>query len=341
MRGTSILTENSSYVCFNMKSATLIEQGGVFEVRVINEATMQPRAGGGVRGCVTSFSKASRKRLIDLTSRLDVKGHRVVFMTLTFSSNPELSEARRAFKMFTMRIRRKNPQMSAIWRLERQKRGAIHYHLIMFDFPFTPQAGLQSSWEECTGEETSILDIRLVRRGRKSVMYYVSKYVAKHGDGDGDGVSGSTSLVKGTYQHEVESGRHWGYINREKLPFADRFEYHVEGGDAVRYALWGITATSKGRSGKSNVHAKLYCSNKEVKEMMRFALSICELQGEAVVRRRGERLSWRNDERLAAAHDVNVLVAWDRRRMEERERWVCVVKGQRIKRKYYCRKSSR
>jgi len=90
--------------------------------------------------------------------------------------------------------------------------------MLLFKFPFVPQKELQKVWEACTREARSVLDIRLVH-GARSVMAYISKYIAKK-----DERSEITSLDDGSYQHEGSgklSGRFWGYINKELLPLGE------------------------------------------------------------------------------------------------------------------------
>lgn len=117
-----------------------------------------------------------------------------------------------------MRLRRRFLSASAVWRLEYQpRRGAIHFHVLAFNLPFWKQAEVQKQWEACTGEERSIVDIRLIH-GARSIMAYISKYIAKVDDRP------TTSLDDGAYQHEGEkpsTGRFWGYINKELLPLGE------------------------------------------------------------------------------------------------------------------------
>lgn len=252
-----------------MAIATIQAQGQVYEVRRLDTATRLKRSGGGIRGVITGFSRASRRRLIDLAARLDTDNVRKTFLTLTFSGSPEPDKAKVALKRFTMRLRRAYPNFSAIWRLERQERGAIHFHLICFSLPYIPQRELQSVWEKCTDEDRSILHIKLLNSSR-AVMNYVSKYIAKGEDG-----SVFPSLDKPTYQHAT--GRHWGYVNKESLPMAASWSFHVADGDAVRYAMWGCFALSNGRAGRSLQHIKLFCD--DALDMLKFTLSICDHQG--------------------------------------------------------------
>lgn len=151
-------------------------------------------------------------------ARLKVRKIRATFLTLTFMEMVTNENAKMVFKRFVMRLRRAYPTCSAVWRMEYQpKRGAIHFHLLLFKLPFWKQAEVQKTWESCTGEPRSIVDIRLVH-GARSIMAYVSKYIAKIEDEP-------TSLDDVPYQHGEEktrtAGRFWGYINKELLPLGE------------------------------------------------------------------------------------------------------------------------
>jgi hypothetical protein len=177
-------------------------------------------SGGGRRGVIRKFSRASRRRLMRFMARLQVRKIRATFLTLTFAEMLSHEQARIVFKRFSMRLRRKFEQCAAVWRLEYQpKRGAIHYHLICFNLPFWKQSEIQKEWEACTLESRSIVDIRLIH-GARSIMAYVAKYVAKVDDTE------IASLDDGSYQHkggETASARFWGYINKELLPLGQKF----------------------------------------------------------------------------------------------------------------------
>lgn len=140
-------------------------------------------------------------------------------------------EAKRAFKRFSMRVRRAFPQTSIVWRMEYQERGAIHFHLLCFNLPYWSQKELQKTWEACTGESRSIVDIRLVH-GARSVMAYVSKYIAKASQ-----TELPTSLDDVSYQHdcsEESAGRFWGYINKELLPLGQKYSGVLIRSDVIK-----------------------------------------------------------------------------------------------------------
>jgi len=192
-------------------------QGSLLKMRVTGYQS-QRQSHGGKRGIIRTFSRASRLRLMRFMARLKVRKIRATFLTLTFTEMVTHERAKIVFKRFTMRLRRAFASCSAVWRLEYQpKRGAIHYHLICFNLPFWKQAEVQKCWEACTEELRSIVDIRLIH-GARSIMAYVSKYIAKVDD------DAPTSLDDGSYQHderEPSHSRFWGWIQKELLPVGE------------------------------------------------------------------------------------------------------------------------
>jgi len=192
-------------------------QGSLLSMKVTGFKS-RPNGNGGKRGIIRVFSRASRLRLMRFMARLKTRKIRATFLTLTFTEMVSNEIAKQVFKRFTMRLRRAYPTVSAIWRMEYQpKRGAIHFHLICFNLQFWKQAEVQKTWEDCTHEQRSIVDIRLIH-GARSIMAYVSKYIAKVD------TSETTSLDNGAYQHAPRddmSGRFWGYINKKLLPLGE------------------------------------------------------------------------------------------------------------------------
>lgn len=170
-------------------------------------------------------------------------------------------DAKAAFKRFRMRLDRRFKKWSAVWRMEPQERGAWHFHLICFNLPFIPQAVLQRTWQQCTREPMSIVNISLVTGGDKEVMSYVSKYVAKLSP-----TESTTSLDKAPYPHDEgeepdDPGRFWGTINRGKLPYAVRRKLCFY--DQLAFQeLWSwMIATTKGKIGEYRHNARCYCTN--------------------------------------------------------------------------------
>lgn len=193
-------------------------QGSLLLLKVMGFKS-QSSINASKRGIIRTFSPASRRRLMRFMARLKVRKIRATFLTLTFTEMVSNEQAKTAFKRFTMRLRRAFPYASGVWRMEYQpKRGAIHFHMLCFNLPFWLQAEVQKTWEACTREARSIVDIRLVH-GARSVMGYVSKYIAKIDN------EPPASLDDGSYQHASAgglAGRFWGYINKEHLPLGQK-----------------------------------------------------------------------------------------------------------------------
>jgi len=193
-------------------------QGSLLSLKVLGFKS-QPNINASKRGIIRVFSAASRRRLMRFMARLKTRKIRATFITLTFTEVVSNEQAKKVLKRFTMRLRRSFTEASAIWRLEYQERGAPHFHLLVFNLPFWKQAELQKTWEACTGEVRSVVDIRLVH-GSRSIMAYISKYIAKK-----DERSEMTSLDDGSYQHASAgglAGRFWGWINKELLPLGQK-----------------------------------------------------------------------------------------------------------------------
>jgi len=219
-----LLTDRLARVWFAMHYFDLPEliasieaQGSLLSMKVRGYKSA-PNKHGSKRGIIRVFSQAARRRMMRFLARLKTRKIRATFITLTFTEVVSNERAKLVFKRFSMRLRRRFEEMSAVWRMEFQERGAIHFHILAFKMPFWKQKELQETWEACTEERRSIAHIKLVH-GAKMIMAYISKYIAKK-----DERSEITSLEDGSYQHEGRdklSGRFWGYINKELLPLGE------------------------------------------------------------------------------------------------------------------------
>lgn len=172
------------------------------------------------RGRIKSFTAQSRRRILRFMARLRAGRYRATFITLTFKGYPSNNRAKMVLRRFKMRLQRFAPEASFVWRMEYQKRGSIHFHLLCFGLPYWAQADVQEAWTACTEEDTSRVDIRLVR-SKRGVMHYVSKYIAKR-----SATKSRTSLVSVPYLHvgrKWRKGRFWGYHNKERLPLAQKY----------------------------------------------------------------------------------------------------------------------
>lgn len=231
-------------------------------VKVKTEQDKPQKRPNGKRGKVSVFSKASRKRLLQLFATLNAKKY--LFLTLTYGDlYPDTDTAKRHLKNFLKRIQYRYPRVCGVWRIEYQDRGAPHYHIVLMNVNFIDKKVIVKLWEEIIGREFSnntfdksgernltFTRIEAIRKHKK-VMSYISKYVAKtekSGNKNQDTVvsehkqnfragqdapalafkerSDANGFNYVTYQHK---GRFWGVFGFEFFPFAPKTEVDFNG----------------------------------------------------------------------------------------------------------------
>lgn len=196
-----------------------------------------PSTKSKTRGEITHFSKKSRKRLLTQAARLDLetylKDNRAIFITLTYGQTfPSPKTAKKHLFTLLKRFRRLAPQASGIWRLEFQKRGAPHLHIVLFNFPYFSKDDLKVAWKEIVGDAycdwssgtpiAPFTRIEAISNTRK-VVSYVAKYVAKV---EADSSSGFNDVPYLTAGENI--GRLWGVFNRQNLPLAELVTLTIE-----------------------------------------------------------------------------------------------------------------
>jgi hypothetical protein len=169
------------------------------------------RAGGGKRGKVGGFSRAARRRLLELLASLNRNAlpFLPLFLTLTYPGEYSLNPAdwKRDLDVFLKRLRRAYPDAAAVWKLEPQKRGAPHYHLLVFGVEQIPHSWLRQAWYEVvgSGDARHLLAGTRVERVKswRGVMSYAAKYLGK---------------VETMAEWPDYVGRWWGVSGRGLLP---------------------------------------------------------------------------------------------------------------------------
>jgi hypothetical protein len=174
--------------------------------------------GGGIRGKVRGFSRGSRRNLLRRLAAINRSAFRsfegkVYFLTLTYPhewpEDPDISK--RHLKAFLKRLERRYGPFAAFWRLGIQKRGAWHFHLLLF----TPRSfgsvrDLRrfetSSWYEVCGKISeghlrAGTNVEVVRRWR-TVTSRAERYMAREEE----------------FPEGVETGRVWAVWNEDLLP---------------------------------------------------------------------------------------------------------------------------
>jgi hypothetical protein len=178
--------------------------------------------GGGKRGAIDRFSRASRKRMLELLASIRHDGT-MLFLTMTYPDDKVTDDAdvyKAQFEAFRRRFEREHPEAFAVWRLELQDRksgvhrGKIvpHWHLLVFthdtrdktlydDYePFTQvfHAWARDAWVEIVDSDDKNHRKHGVRtdrvKSRRHAYHYMSKYMTKEDD------------------YRAHIGRRWGRI---------------------------------------------------------------------------------------------------------------------------------
>lgn len=185
-------------------------------------------AGGGIRGDVVGFSRASRKRMLEFMAKVRDQGD-MYFVTMTYDDDSWLfkhDDHHADFEAFRRRFERAFPNWKAIWRVEvkERKSGKLldsrvpHFHLLVFtgrnDDDETKEAnavGLQawgiSAWGNILQAENPHFEKYgfhcTVVRSRKHAYSYVSKYIGKCDEDD------------------ISCGRRWGRIGKFDCSYSE------------------------------------------------------------------------------------------------------------------------
>lgn len=174
------------------------------------------------RGVIKEFSRESRRRLMQTMAKI-CKGDLPQFVTLTYPGEwPEdYTVWKNDLRKFMQRLQYRFPAFAAIWKLEFQKRGAPHYHLLVWGLPrYGMKNFIAEMWYQVVGSGdekhlragTQIAKIKTWR----GVMAYASKYLGK---------------TQENYGKEV--GRFWGIFNRKGVPWSDEVVFWITRGQGV------------------------------------------------------------------------------------------------------------
>ena len=183
-----------------------------------NRLRPSKRRGGGSRDRVRGFSRASRRNLLLRLASINRRAFRafkgrLISITLTYPHEyPEDPEVcKNHLKALRRRLQRKFGEFAGFWRLGIQKRGAFHFHLLLFMGPsIGPVSELRrfisSSWHEVTGKVSeghlrAGTRVEAVRRWKQATSY-VERYMAKPEE----------------FPEGLQTGRIWGVWNEELLP---------------------------------------------------------------------------------------------------------------------------
>ncbi len=186
-----------------------IAQGGAL-LKMQCPPGLLPQVGGAKRGSIVSYTRQSRKRLLEYFNSLDRSKveETPLFLTLTYPEQfpTDIAQSKAHLFAFVKRITRRYRDAAMVWRLEWQVRGAPHYHVLLFNVPFLPHQDVAAWWSDTvnSGDARHLAaGTRVERiRGWTGVIFYASKYLGKLGD----------------VPANVKPGRLWGVCNRRNMP---------------------------------------------------------------------------------------------------------------------------
>lgn len=218
--------DRSKVLAFEPVGCTLKVQG---RVASLHWDVHCPQAGGGKRGAVTGFSHQSRTRLIRKLATISADPTQ--FVTMTYPVEYDPSAKKRHLHAFASWMRRNYPQAAYFWKLEYQKRGAPHYHLILWYVPWSLDFALDISaaWYLIVGSG----DDNHLQAGTRCEIpddptrwkFYLAKYIGKDYE---------------IHDFDPHSGRIWGFHNKKLIPFEGIKIYRVHNNhDAVVRHLKG------------------------------------------------------------------------------------------------------
>lgn len=172
------------------QNCTLTIEGNVLTV----VETFKKDPSGGARKACKGFSDRSRSSMLAYLNKAIFGA--VQMVTLTYHENEkDPAVAKGDLRKFHERVRRKYGDLHVVWKLEFQKRGACHFHMIVFDAEIdTVWASV--AWAGCIGDPTDkhhlMYGVRVERVISVSaaeagvIIAYVLKYTAKK-ESDKDG----------------------------------------------------------------------------------------------------------------------------------------------------------
>ncbi len=197
----------------------------------------RPQAAGstprpGVRRQITEFTHRSRRNLLRQVNCIDrqlLDADRVTLTTLTYPEKfPTARESKRHLDAVLKRFRRAYPDAAGWWKIEPQRRGAPHFHLLTVNPAGTDAKELACWWAENWVDVVGTADpaerqkhqfwhLGLLGNGNRlcteqirtwnGVTTYAAKYIGKKLDADLTAAAGWDS-----------PGRMWGNFQYDKLP---------------------------------------------------------------------------------------------------------------------------
>jgi len=196
------------------------------------------------KGRITGFSRRSRSRFNSRIAMLKKsKEYLPLFVTLTYHNDFSFNfeDYKRDFSNFIKRLRRRYSHVEIengkevikydfgmIWKLEFQKRGAPHFHMMLWGVPLSDRDDIVVMWHDIVAPDDDdhlYFHLGLLRdsehcvqpvRSWNGVKSYCSKYLSK----EFENISGYI-------------GRVWGLVG--SLPFSKLLTFRINMNDALKF----------------------------------------------------------------------------------------------------------
>lgn len=228
-------TERTLSTCHNSPSIEYRAGASVMKVKRVQKVNQKDngeaqKPGTQKRGKVAGFSAKSRNRLMRTLGEVR-RDCLPMFVTLTFPANyPTIERAKRDLDTFIKRLGRKYPAAAGVWKLEPQKRGAPHFHLLVWGVDYLELLSfVPVAWYEIVGSgdenhlrwhKGELGNSPCVQQieSQRGVFWYASKYMSKE---------------VGTMFSDW--GRWWGVFFRGRLPVGEVVHLEVTEKKAIEF----------------------------------------------------------------------------------------------------------
>ena len=191
---------------------------GVMEVKLNHEQDRNkdlPKKQTSKREKVKTFSRKSRRNLFKYILKLENR-EGFYFITLTYPSeyNENYETWKKQLHQLYSSLKYHYPEMGFLWKLEFQKRGAPHFHLLAF-VPTTPPIQeikklIKDTWYRIVSIKSKGFrhwgtDVKEVKDIRSS-GFYLAMYQCKDQN----------------HRTDIQTGRIWGIYGRKMMPMSEQ-----------------------------------------------------------------------------------------------------------------------
>lgn len=176
---------------------------------------------------IKNFSKQAKRNMMYTLSKVR-RDAPVSFVTLTYPKvySNNSADWKNDLKRFGARLHRKFSDFSAIWKVEPQRRGAPHYHMLIWGVPHEELVeNVPYIWNKCLSADMQHLAWHRGELGNEHCVKRVDsqiglmKYVTKY-------------INKSVAENWGNIGKWWGMLYVSRIPFAELCVFEVRERDA-------------------------------------------------------------------------------------------------------------